>query len=441
MNTPTTAPRAPLAMTRLGVMMFLEFFLWGSWMVPMGKYLSAIFTGREDLGSIIGNAYGTGSLAAIVAPLFVGLVADRFLPGQIVLGVLHLVGAGLLYGVARASDPASFYWLLLAAGLCYMPTLALVNSVSFDHLSEPRRQFPLVRVWGTIGWIAAGITVGSILPRVLASGGLPGGIADLLQGDAAGNDAGKTNLPFLLAAATSAILGIYSFTLPHCPPKAKGQPVSVAKLLGLDAVSLLKSPSFAIFALASFLVCIPLAVYYAKANEYISDMGIQAMLGLGSETVMTFGQMSEIGFMLLMPMLLARFGVKTMLIGGMAAWVARYLLFAAGAGSAWMLVLAVVLHGICYDFFFVTGQLYTDHVAPRELRASAQGLIALLTYGAGMFVGNLAFPKVAAALTAEAGVFPWKPFWFTFAVAAAVVMVAFAIAFRDRVKLGSGDHA
>jgi nucleoside transporter len=441
MSTTQTASPAPLAMTRLGVMMFLEFFLWGSWMVPMGKYLSSIFTGREDLGSIIGNAYGTGSLAAIVAPLFVGLVADRFLPGQVVLGVLHLVGAGLLYGVARASDPATFYWLLLASGLCYMPTLALVNSVSFDHLSEPRRQFPLVRVWGTIGWIAAGITVGSLLPRVLASGGLPGGIAELLQGDASGNDAGKTNLPFLLAAATSAILGVYSFTLPHCPPKAKGQPISVAKLLGLDAVSLLKSPSFAIFALASFLVCIPLAVYYAKANEYISDMGIQKMLGLGSETVMTFGQMSEIGFMLLMPLLLARFGVKTMLIGGMLAWVARYLLFAAGAGSAWMLVLAVVLHGICYDFFFVTGQLYTDHVAPRELRASAQGLIALLTYGAGMFVGNLAFPRVAEALTTEAGVFPWKPFWFTFAAAAAAVMVLFAIAFRDRVKLGSGDHA
>jgi len=413
MSTTQTASPAPLAMTRLGVMMFLEFFLWGSWMVPMGKYLSSIFTGREDLGSIIGNAYGTGSLAAIVAPLFVGLVADRFLPGQVVLGVLHLVGAGLLYGVARANDPATFYWLLLASGLCYMPTLALVNSVSFDHLSEPRRQFPLVRVWGTIGWIAAGITVGSLLPRVLASGGLPGGIAELLQGDASGNDAGKTNLPFLLAAATSAILGVYSFTLPHCPPKAKGQPISVAKLLGLDAVSLLKSPSFAIFALASFLVCIPLAVYYAKANEYISDMGIQKMLGLGSETVMTFGQMSEIGFMLLMPLLLARFGVKTMLIGGMLAWVARYLLFAAGAGSAWMLVLAVVLHG----------------------------LIALLTYGAGMFVGNLAFPRVAEALTTEAGVFPWKPFWFTFAAAAAAVMVLFAIAFRDRVKLGSGDHA
>ena len=435
-----TAPAAP--MTRLGVMMFLEFFVWGAWAVPMGKYLATVFSeGRTKpaVDMIIGQAYGTSSIAAIIAPLFVGLVADRFLPGQIVLGVLHLVGAGLLYGVARATDPTSFYWLLLASGLCYMPTLALVNSVSFDQLSEPRKQFPLVRVWGTIGWIAAGITVGSLLPRLLA-GGLPEGIAALLLGDAAGNDAGKTNLPFLVAAATSAVLGLYCFTLPNSPPKGKGEPVSVAKLLGLDAVALMKSPAFATFAIASFLICIPLAVYYSKANEYISVMNIQEMLGLGSETVMTFGQMSEIGFMLLMPLFLARYGVKTMLLGGMLAWVARYVLFAYGGQSAWMLVLAVVLHGICYDFFFVTGQLYTDHVAPKSLRASAQGLIALLTYGAGMYVGNLVFPLVAGRL-ATTDAYPWQPFWLTFAIAAAVVMVGFAIAFRDPVKLGTEENA
>lgn len=428
-------------MTRLGVMMFLEFFLWGSWMVPMGKYLSSLFKGREDLGAIIGNAYGTGSLAAIVAPLLVGLAADRFLPGQVVLGALHLVGAGLLYGVACTTDASTFYWMLLAAGLCYMPTLALVNSVSFDHLAEPQKQFPLVRVWGTIGWIAAGITVGSILPRLLAAHALPAGITGLLLGDWSENDAGRTNLPFLLASATSGVLGFYCFTLPHSPPKAKGQPISIAKLLGLDAIGLMKSPAFATFAIASFLICIPLAVYYAKANEYIAEMGIQKMLGLGSETVMTFGQMSEIGFMLLMPFFLARFGVKTMLLGGMAAWVARYFLFSYGGTSAWMLVLAVVLHGICYDFFFVTGQLYTDHMAPRELRASAQGLIALLTYGAGMYVGNLAFPQVATALTTDPTSFPWKPFWLTFALAAAAVMMVFAFAFRDKICLGSTDHS
>lgn len=427
-------------MTRLGVMMFLEFFLWGSWAVPMGKYLATVFSeGRlpAAVDMIIGQAYGTSALAAIIAPLFVGLVADRFLPGQVVLGVLHLAGAALLFGVSQATDPASFYWLLLAAGLCYMPTLALVNSVSFDQLSEPRRQFPLVRVWGTIGWIAAGITVGSLLPRLMAAG-LPEGLASLVLGDAASNDAGKTNLPFLVAAVTSALLGLYSFTLPNSPPKAKGEPVSVAKLLGLDAVGLMKNPPFAVFAIASFLICIPLAVYYSKANEYISAMDIQAMLGLGSETVMTFGQMSEIGFMLLMPLFLARYGVKTMLLGGMLAWVARYVLFAYGGQTAWMLVAGVVLHGICYDFFFVTGQLYTDHVAPKSLRASAQGLIALLTYGAGMYVGNLVFPMVAGAL-ATTDAYPWQPFWLTFAVAAAVVMVGFAIAFRDPVKLGKEE--
>ncbi len=433
---------APAPMTRLGIMMFLEFFLWGAWAVPMGKYLAELFSDRsaDEVGTIIGQAYSTGSIAAIVAPLFVGLVADRFLPGQVVLGVLHLVGAGLLYAVSQATDPVSFYWLLLAAGLCYMPTLALVNSVSFDHLAEPQKQFPLVRVWGTIGWIVAGITVGSLLPRIMA-GGLPEGIATLVLGTTEGNDAGKTNLPFLLAAVTSAILGIYSFTLPSSPPKAKGEPISIAKLLGLDAVGLMKSPAFAVFAIASFLVCIPLAVYYAMANKYIGDMGIQAMLGLGSETVMTFGQMSEIFFMLLMPVLLARYGVKTMLLVGMLAWVARYVLFAYGGETAWMLILAVVLHGICYDFFFVTGQLYTDHVAPKSLRASAQGLIALLTYGAGMYVGNVAFPEVAKALTVNPDVFPWKFFWIAFAVTAAVVMIGFAVAFRDPVKLGKEELA
>ena len=340
MNAAAKSTPAPAPMTRLGIMMFLEFFVLGAWAVPMGKYLATVFSAdrsKPAVDMIIGQAYGTSSIAAIIAPLFVGLIADRFLPGQIVLGVLHLLGAGLLYAVSQATDPVSFYWLLLASGLCYMPTLALVNSVSFDQLSEPQKQFPLVRVWGTIGWIAAGITVGSLLPRLMA-GGLPAGVDSLLLGDTAGTDAGKTNLPFLVAAASSVILGLYCFTLPNSPPKGKGEPVSMAKLLGLDAVGLMKSPAFGIFAAASFLICIPLAVYYSKANEYISAMNIQEMLGLGSETVMTFGQMSEIGFMLLMPLFLARYGVKTMLLGGMLAWVARYVLFAFGAESAWMLL-------------------------------------------------------------------------------------------------------
>lgn len=436
--------RAPAVMTRLGVMMFLEFFVWGAWAVPMGKYLATLFSteGRSKaaVDMIIGQAYSTSAIAAIIAPLFVGLVADRFLPGQMVLGGLHLLNAGLLFATASATDPVSFYWLLLASGLCYMPTLALVNSVSFDHLSAPQKQFPLVRVWGTIGWIAAGITVGSLLPRLMA-GGLPTGIESLVLGDTVGNDAGKTNLPFLVAAVVSALLGLYAFTLPSSPPKGQGEPVSIARLLGLDAVGLLKAPAFATFAAASFLICIPLAVYYSKANEYISAMKIQETLGLGSETVMTFGQMSEIGFMLLMPLFLARYGVKTMLLGGMLAWVVRYLLFAYGAGSAWMLVAGVLLHGICYDFFFVTGQLYTDHVAPKSMRASAQGLIALLTYGAGMYVGNLVFPAVAGQLATSADEYPWKPFWIVFAIAAAAVMVGFAIAFRDPVKLGNDELA
>jgi nucleoside transporter len=313
-DSPSAPAAVRLPMTRLGVMMFLEFFLWGAWMVPMGKYLATLFTAEAD-GGQIGQAYSTGSIAAIIAPLFVGLLADRFLPGQVVLGLLHLLGAGFLYAVAQANDPSNFYWLLLGAGLCYMPTLALVNSVSFDLLKNPQKQFPLVRVWGTIGWIAAGITVGSVLPAVLKEGLLPAAVTGLMLGDASAFDAGKTNLPFLLAAATSLLLGLYSFSLPSSPPKAKGEPISVAKLLGFDAIGLLRQPAFAVFAVASFLICIPLAVYYAMANKYIGDMGIQQSLGLGSETVMTFGQMSEIGFMLLMIVLPERLGSCVTLAG------------------------------------------------------------------------------------------------------------------------------
>lgn len=442
-DSPSALTGVRLPMTRLGVMMFLEFFLWGAWMVPMGKYLATVFAsaGESEVGRIMGQAYSTGSIAAIIAPLFVGLLADRVLPGQIVLGLLHLMGAGFLYTVAQADDPSTFYWLLLGAGLCYMPTLALVNSVSFDLLKNPQKQFPLVRVWGTIGWIAAGITVGTVLPLALEGGLLPAAVINMIRGDASTFDAGKTNLPFLLAAAISLLLGLYSFTLPGCPPKAKGEPISIAKAIGFDAIGLLKQPAFAVFAAASFLICIPLAVYYAMANKYIGDMGIQQTLGLGSETVMTFGQMSEIGFMLLMPFFLTRFGVKTMLLGGMFAWVVRYALFAFGAEQAWMLTLAIILHGICYDFFFVTGQLYTDHVAPRHLRASAQGLIALLTYGAGMYVGNMAFPQVADAFAKNPDVFPWQPFWISFAAMASVIMIGFAIAFRDPVRLTADEVA
>jgi nucleoside transporter len=427
----------PLAMNvraRLSVMMFLQFFVWGAYLVPMAKYIIfgglAEGLGADELGRVIGDAYATNSLGAIVAPFIVGLIADRFFSGQKVLGILHLLGGVLLLLAAQATTPGGFVSggflaLMLGYSICYMPTLALVNSVSFDQLQHPDKQFPAIRVWGTIGWIVAGVVVGVVLPLCFD---VP------LHPDTGKADAGMTHLPFMLAAGGSILLGVFAFFLPDSPPKAKGEKVSLARLVGLDALGMFKRPAFAAFALCSVLLCIPLAVYYARTNDFLAASGIG-----NSELVMTFGQMSEILFMILLPLFLVRFGVKTMLLGGMAAWAARYFLFAYGMETQWMLVLGVVLHGICYDFFFVTGQLYTDKVAPREIRASAQGLIALLTYGVGLFVGNQLFPVVATRLTSEAApdaAFPWQSFWSFFAWFAVAVLVLFFIAFRDKTKVG-----
>jgi nucleoside transporter len=420
-----------LTYARLAVMMFLQFLVWGFYMVPMAKFLSTVFAGDPSLQSIIGDAYATNSIGAIVAPLVVGLIADRFLPGQIVMGILHLAGAGLLVLAARATGPGGFLsggfvGIMLGYSICYMPTLALVNSVSFDQLEHPERQFPAIRVWGTIGWIAAGVLVGSVLPVLFECP---------LHPETGKPDAGLTNLPFLFAAGASALLGLYSFTLPSSPPKAKGGRVSLARLVGLDALGMFKKPAFTVFALCSFLLCIPLAVYFAKANEFLGAAGIA-----GSETKMTFGQMSEILFMVLMPVFLSRYGVKAMLLGGMAAWVLRYFLFSfaatSGSGGEWMILTGVILHGICYDFFFVTGHLYTDQAAPREIRASAQGMIAILTYGLGMFTGNQVFPLVAKAVAPAGGAFPWSPFWQVFAWMALAIGGLFFVSFWDRAKLG-----
>jgi nucleoside transporter len=431
-----TEPAAVTMRTRvlLSIMMFLEFFVWGAYLVPMGKYI--IFGGLAEglseaqLNGVLGDAYATNSIAAIFAPFIVGIIADRFFSGQKVLGILHLLGAVLLFLSAQASTPGGFLSggfiaLMLAYSLCFMPTLALVNSVSFDQLQHPDKQFPAIRVWGTIGWIVAGITVGVILPQLFETP---------IHPDTGKPDAGMTALPFMMAAIGSAILGVYSFFLPDSPPKAKGKKISLLRLIGLDALGMFKKPAFAVFALCSFLLCIPLAVYYARTNDFLAAAGIG-----NSELVMTFGQMSETVFMLLLPFFLVRFGVKTMLLGGMAAWFARYFLFAYGMGTSWMLILGVALHGICYDFFFVTGHLYTDKTAPREIRASAQGLIALLTYGVGLFAGNMLFPKVAARLTAGAApdaAFPWQGFWSFFAYFAVAVAILFFLAFHDKTKVG-----
>ncbi|MEL6923947.1 MAG: nucleoside permease, partial [Bacteroidota bacterium] len=350
---------------QLSVMMFLQFFVWGSWYATAGNYLSNIgFDGAD-----IGNIFSTISLAAIIAPLFVGIVADRFFQAQRVLAVSHVIGAGILYYISMVNDSDTFYWVLLLYSIFYMPTLALTNAVAFYQMDSPEKEFPAIRVLGTIGWIAAGLLIGTA--KLEAS-----------------------NLQFVVAAGASLLTGIYCFTLPSTPPKSKGEPVNVAKLLGLDALKLMGSRNFAILVLSSLLISIPLNFYYTFANLFFNESGMEY-----AASKMTLGQVSEIVFMLLMPMFFARLGIKKMMLIGMLAWVLRYLLFAYGNNEdlVWMFYMGILLHGICYDFFFVTGQIYVDNEAPEKLRSSAQGLITLATYGFGMYVGAIVAGKVVKA--------------------------------------------
>lgn len=399
---------------RLSVMMFLQFFVWGAWFVTIGVFLRQGMNFPEG----IGTAYSVGPLAAIFAPLILSMFADRLFPTQMVLGALHLIGGVLLFLVPWAvaqdvgGDSNWFFWLLLAYMLCYMPTLGLSNSLAMSNIANTEKQFPIIRVFGTIGWIAAGFLVGT-----------------LLQADA-------TALPLQVAGGASLALGVYSFFLPHTPPPAKGQPMSVVKALGLESLSMLKSLPFAVFAVASLLICIPLQAYYAYAATFVTDAGFTSAAG-----AMIWGQISEIAFMLVIPVLFVRLGVKWMLAIGMACWVLRYALFAVGApdGVFWMLMLGILLHGICYDFFFVTGQIYTDKKAPPAMRAQAQGFLVVLTQGIGMYVGAKVNAGVFAAKVDASGaeaLSQWPSFWWFPAIFAGVILILFLILFHDRVKTG-----
>ena len=415
---------------RLCIMMFLQFFIWGVFFVTMGGYLTEIFKQYQEEGTlnqIIGNSYATQTWAALFAPLIVGYVADRLMNKEKVNGILHIIGAILLYWVSTITEsPSMFFWALLAFFICYMPTLALANTITFQNVENIERDFPKIRLWGTIGWIVAGIIISESLFGLLDLNFLLPGI----------EKAGSTAVQFQLAAIVSLVYGIYSFTLPASPPEGKGKPVNVVKLLGFDALSLFKNPSYAIFALCSFLICIPLAFYYARTGDFVK------LMAFGDDTagVMALGQVSEIFFMALVPFFLSKLGVKKMLLVGMLAWAARYVLFGLMPSSSAMLVLGIALHGICYDFFFVTGQLYTDRVAPPETRTSAQALVGLLTYGAGMLVGNyvLGFwgdKVVELDPTTQAG---WESgaamFWLMPAVFAAVVAAIFFATFWDKAE-------
>jgi len=392
---------------QLSLMMFMEFFIWGGWFVTMGTYLKSL-PGTTDVQ--VGIAYGTQALGAIIAPFIIGLIADRFFDAQKILGVLHIVGAGLLYYASTTPDFAAFYPIILIYMILYMPTLALVNAVSFKQMTSPEKEFSFIRVWGTIGWIVAGLIIGWL----------------------AWEKNGALINTFRLTAAVSALLGIFSFTLPSTPPPKAGTKTTFREIIGLDAIGLLKDKNFLVFFICSILICIPLAFYYQETNIFLNELKVS-----GAAAKMSFGQMSETIFMFLMPFFFMRFGVKKMLLFGMAAWVIRYLLFGFGDASSgmWLLYLGIILHGICYDFFFVTGQIYTDEKAGPRIRSSAQGMITLATYGVGMLIGFWFAGLIAEKYAIGKDMHNWKNIWLVPAGIAAFVLLIFLVAFKDPKKL------
>jgi len=388
---------------RLSAMMFLEFFVWGAWFVTVGNYMKA-----AGMGDAIKWAYSVCPVAAMLSPFLLGMVADRFFATEKVLGVLQFSGGVALFFAPRfasAQTAAPFVGMLLLHALCFMPTLGLTNTLAFHHIEDRERQFPLIRVFGTLGWIVAGIVVSKVF------------------------HADETALPLRIAGGCGMLMGLYAFSLPHTPPPAKGKKIETRDVLCLDALSLLKKPAFLVFIVSSTLICIPLAAYYAFAPVFVHACRLA-----DPAFKMTFGQMSEIFFMLVMPFFFARLGVKKMLLVGMFAWVARYALFALAApsGTLWMILLGIALHGICYDFFFVTGQIYVDEAAPENLRAQAQGFLILVTQGIGMFAGAQIAGRLNEAMVREGpnALLSWQRFWAVPSVAALVVMVLFAIFFR-----------
>jgi nucleoside transporter len=383
---------------KLSTLMFLQYFVWGAWSVTMGTWLGQAlgFSGEQ-----IGLAFGTTALAAMISPFFVGMVADRLMATEKIHAGLHLAGAIILFLASTQTRFGPFYGALLAYALCFMPTLALSNSLSFHQMRDPEREFPGIRVLGTIGWIVAGLFIGSLALEATA-------------------------VPMRIAAGGSAVLGLFCLALPHTPPRG-GRRATLSDVLGLDALKLLRDRSFAVFVLGSFLVCIPLQFYYAFANPFLNELQVSNAAGK-----MTMGQMSEVFFMLVMPWFFRRLGVKYMLLVGMAAWATRYILFAYGNNGAlvWMLYGGILLHGVCYDFFFVTGQIYVDQKAPADLRAAAQGFIAFVTLGVGMFIGSWASGRVVDAFRISPDAHNWQSIWLVPAAGAAAVLVLFALFFR-----------
>ena len=395
------------ARIQLSFMMFLNYIIWGAWYTTISTYLTQTlhFSGTEA-----GAVFGTSALACMISPFFVGMVADRFFPSEKVLAVLHLIGAGLLFAVTQVHSFGLVYGIMFIYCLCYFPTVSLANSLALTQIKDAGRDFPLIRVFGTLGWIVIVNIVGWLK------------IED-------------SSTQFLLAAGASVAMAIFSLTLPHTPPPNKGQEITFSRVMGLDALVILKDPSFLVFVIASILACIPLTFYFSFTNAYLNDVHVANAAGK-----MSLGQASEVIMMLLMPFIFRKVTVKGILVMGLLAWTVRYALLAYGNADSgmWMFYLAILLHGVCYDFFFMTGQLYTDLQAPPNLRGAAQGLIIFLTYGVGMFIGSLLSGGAVDYFTKTVGgvaVRDWQSFWLTSSAGAAVILLMILVFFKSKAKV------
>ena len=396
---------------QLSSMMFLEFFIWGAWFVTLGAFL---FNNFHKSGVPTVPVFLTQSWGAIIAPFIIGLIADRYFNAEKILAALHLAGAVLMYQMYNAVDITAFYPYVLAYMILFMPTLALVNSISFNQINDPEKEFSGIRIWGTIGWIVAGLLISFVF-----------------YWDAeASVKAGLMKNTFLMASIASLVLGLFSFTLPKTPPKVTpGTKVKISEILGLDALKLLKDKNFALFFIASILISIPLAFYYQNANLFLLNIGMENPTGK-----MTIGQISEVLFLLLLPVFFKKFGFKKTILIGMLAWVIRYALFAYGNANelSFMLIIGIALHGVCYDFFFVSGQIYTNAKAGIKYKSAAQGLITLATYGVGMLIGFEIAGLITDTYKISETAFDWKMIWIIPSGIALVVFLLFAIFFNDK---------